>query len=71
MLVYPGASAILWQIFLIPKQIQEECAMQAKAAVLYEAGTPLRLEEVEVLPPNAVKSRSACMQAACVIATCM
>ena len=30
--------------------------MQAKAAVLYEAGTPLRLEEVEVLPPNAVKS---------------
>ncbi len=26
--------------------------MQAKAAVLYEAGTPLRLEEVEVLPPQ-------------------
>src|SRR5215468_473614 len=38
-------SAILWQIFLIPKHIQEACAMQAKAAVLYEAGTPLRLEE--------------------------
>jgi S-(hydroxymethyl)glutathione dehydrogenase / alcohol dehydrogenase len=26
--------------------------MQAKAAVLYAAGTPLRLEEVEVLPPQ-------------------
>lgn len=26
--------------------------MKAKAAVLYEAGTPLRLEEVEVLPPQ-------------------
>ena len=26
--------------------------MQAKAAVLYEAGTPLRLEEVDVLPPQ-------------------
>ena len=26
--------------------------MQAKAAVLYEAGAPLRLEEVEVLPPQ-------------------
>src|SRR5262249_57778429 len=39
-------------IFLVPKQRQEECAMQAKAAVLYAAGTPLRLEEVEVLPPQ-------------------
>ncbi|GIX49056.1 MAG: S-(hydroxymethyl)glutathione dehydrogenase [Candidatus Tectimicrobiota bacterium] len=26
--------------------------MRAKAAVLYEAGTPLRIEEVEVLPPQ-------------------
>jgi threonine dehydrogenase-like Zn-dependent dehydrogenase len=26
--------------------------MQAKAAVLYEVGTPLRFEEVEVLPPQ-------------------
>ncbi len=26
--------------------------MQAKAAVLYKVGTPLRLEEVEVLPPQ-------------------
>src|ERR671914_2899573 len=26
--------------------------MHAKAAVLYEVGTPLRLEEVEVLPPQ-------------------
>src|SRR2546427_4421243 len=26
--------------------------MQVKAAVLYEAGAPLRLEEVEVLPPQ-------------------
>ena len=26
--------------------------MRAKAAVLYEVGTPLRFEEVEVLPPQ-------------------
>lgn len=44
--------------------------MRAKAAVLYEVGTPLRLEEVEVLPPNAGKSKSACMPLGSVIATC-
>ena len=27
--------------------------MRAKAAILYEAGTPLRFEEVDVAPPQA------------------
>jgi hypothetical protein len=41
--------------------------MQAKAAVLYEVGTPFGSKRSKYCPPNAVKSWSACTQVGCVI----